>query len=60
MTLNYSYGNDIIVTTSSETYRGLRGDDTYIISKGLLPNSNISIIDTNGKNIIQLVDTIKI
>ncbi len=33
MTLNYSNGNDIIVTSSTETYRGLDGDDTYIISK---------------------------
>ena len=33
MTLNYSYGNDIIVATSSETYRGLNGNDIYIISK---------------------------
>ena len=37
MTINYSYGNDIIVTTSSETYRGLNGDDIYIISKGFSP-----------------------
>ena len=60
MTINYSYGNDIIVTTSSETYRGLNGDDIYIISKGLVPNSDINIIDTSGKNIIQFVDTINI
>ena len=60
MTLNYSYGNDIIVTTSSETYRGLNGNDTYIISKSLVPNSDINIIDTSGVNIIQLIDTINI
>ena len=60
MTLNYSYGNDIIVATSSETYRGLNGNDIYIISKGLVPNSDINIIDTSGKNIIQFVDTINI
>ena len=58
MTLNYSYGNDIIVTKSSDTYRGLSGDDVYIISKVLEPNSNITIIDSSGKNIIQLVDDI--
>ena len=58
MTLNYSYGNDIIVTKSSDTYRGLSGDDIYIISKGLSSNSDITIIDTSGKNIIQLVDDI--
>jgi len=58
MTLNYSYGNDIIVTTLSETYRGLNGDDTYIISNGLEPNSNITIIDNSGKNTIQLIDKI--
>ena len=33
MSLNYTYGNDIIVTKSSDTYRGLSGDDIYIISK---------------------------
>ena len=58
MTLNYTYGNDIIVTKSSDTYRGLSGDDVYIISKGLSSNSDITIIDTSGKNIIQLVDDI--
>ena len=58
MTLNYSYGNDIIVTKSSDTYRGLSGDDVYIISKALEPNSNITIIDSSGKNTIQLVDDI--
>ena len=58
MTLNYTYGNDIIVTKSSDTYRGLSGDDIYIISKGLSSNSDITIIDTSGKNIIQLVDDI--
>jgi len=56
--LNYSYGNDIVVTKSSDTYRGLSGDDIYIISKGLRPNSDITIIDTSGKNTIQLVDDI--
>ena len=58
MTLNYTYGNDIIVTKSSDTYRGSSGDDIYIISKGLSSNSDITIIDTSGKNIIQLVDDI--
>jgi len=58
MTLNYTYGNDIIVTKSSDTYRGLSGDDIYIISKGLSSDSDITIIDTSGKNIIQLVDDI--
>ena len=58
MALNYTYGNDIIVTKSSDTYRGLSGDDIYIISKGLSSNSDITIIDTSGKNIIQLVDDI--
>ena len=58
MTLNYSYGNDIVVAKSSDIYRGLSGDDIYIISKGLRPNSDITIIDTSGKNTIQLVDDI--
>jgi CubicO group peptidase (beta-lactamase class C family) len=56
MTINFSSGNDIIVPTGNSTYRGLIGDDTYIISKATSINSSITIIDTKGLNIIQLID----
>ncbi len=60
MALNYSSVNDIVVMTSSETYRGLSGDDIYIISKGLNQNSNTTIIDTIGNNKIQFIDEINL
>ena len=56
MTINYTSGNDIIVPTNNTTYRGLDGDDIYIISKATSINSSITIIDTKGLNIIQLID----
>ena len=61
MTINYGPGNDIIVPTSNnETYRGLDGDDVYIISNAIPKHSLITIIDTNGKNIIQLTNELEI
>ena len=57
MTINYSSGNDIIIPTiNNTTYRGLSGDDTYVISRAISANSSITIIDTKGLNIIQLTD----
>ena len=60
MTINYSSGNDIIVPTNNTTYRGLQGDDIYVISKAIPSGSSISIVDTSGKNIIQLADGLEI
>ena len=60
MTINYTSGNDIIIPTNNTTYRGLDGDDIYIISQATPANSSLSIIDTTGKNIIQLVDGLSI
>ena len=61
MTINYSPGNDIIVPTiNNGTYRGLDGDDIYIISNAIPKHSLITIIDTNGKNIIQLTNELEI
>ena len=60
MTINYSSGNDIIIPTNNTTYRGLQGDDIYIISKAIPSDSSLSIIDTSGKNIIQLADGLEI
>ena len=60
MTINYSSGNDIIVPTNNTTYRGLQGDDIYVISKAIPYDSSLSIVDTSGKNIIQLADGLEI
>ena len=60
MTINYTPGNDIIVPTNNTTYRGLDGDDIYIISQATPLNSSVNIIDTKGKNIIQLADGLNI
>lgn len=60
MTINYSPGNDIIIPTNNKTYRGLQGDDIYVISKAIPSGSSISIVDTSGKNIIQLADGLEI
>ncbi len=60
MTINYTPGNDIIVPTNNTTYRGLDGDDIYIISQATPLNSSVNIIDTKGKNVIQLADGLNI
>ena len=61
-TLNFNSGNNIIVTSGDgTTYRGLSGDDVYIISsKTIESNAKIDIIDTSGVNVIQLVDGLNI
>ena len=61
-TLNFNDGNNIIVLDNhNTTFRGLAGDDVYIISqKTVNKDAKIEIIDTNGKNIIQLVENLKI
>ena len=60
-TLNYNSGNNIIVPSENNTtYRGLEGDDTYIISKATIKDSKINIVDTNGNNKIQIVEGITV
>ena len=61
-TLNFNSGNNIIVASEDgTTYRGLSGDDTYILSEETIKaNAEIKLIDTEGKNTIQLVDGLKI
>ena len=51
-TQNYTTLDDIQPTNNEFTYRGLGGDDTYI----LLSSSkiNVDIVDTEGTNTIQL------
>jgi len=60
-TINHSAGADIIVPSNSgTTYRGLAGDDTYILSNSIAANAAITIVDTSGSNKIQLVDGLSI
>ena len=59
--LNFNSGkNYIIPTENNMTYRGLEGDDVYIISKAIPSNTKIQITDTEGSNIIQLIDGLTI
>ena len=58
-TQNYSEQDDIIVPTNDKfTYRGLDGNDTYILSSK--SDTSIDIIDTSGSNTIQLPEWSKI
>ena len=60
-TINHSAGADIIVPSNNgTTYRGLGGDDTYIISNSIGANASITIVDTSGANKIQLVDGLSV
>ena len=60
-TLNFNSGNNIIIPSENNTtYRGLEGDDTYIISKAAIKDSKIKIIDTEGTNKIQIVEGITV
>ena len=59
-TLNLSSNNDIIIPTNDgTTYRGLDGNDTYILVSQK-ESSSVSIIDTEGSNVIQLPEWSKI
>ena len=59
--LNFNSGKNFIIPTENDmTYRGLGGDDIYIISKAIPSNTKIQIIDTEGSNVIQLIDGITI
>ena len=60
-TLNATTSSDILIPTNNGvTYRGLAGDDTYILSNAITANASISIVDTSGNNKIQLVDGLSI
>ena len=60
-TINHSSGADIIVPNNNgTTYRGLGGDDTYILSNSIAANAAITIVDTSGANTIQLVDGLSV
>ena len=58
-TQNYTILDDIVVPTNDKfTYRGLGGDDTYILLSS--SNINVDIVDTEGTNTIQLPEWSKI
>ena len=60
-TINASTGADIIVPSNNgTTYRGLEGNDTYILSNAIAANAKVTIVDTAGTNAIQLVDGLSI
>jgi Ca2+-binding RTX toxin-like protein len=60
-TINASSSADIIVPSNNgTTYRGLGGDDTYIISNAIAANAKVTIVDTSGADTIQLVDGLSI
>ena len=60
-TINASTGADIIVPSNNgTTYRGLEGNDTYILSNAIAANAKVTIVDTNGSDTIQLVDGLSI
>ena len=60
-TINHSSGADIIVPNNNgTTYRGLGGDDTYILSNSIAANAAITIVDTSGANKIQLVNGLSV
>jgi hypothetical protein len=60
-TINHGSGADIIVPSNTgTTYRGLAGDDTYIISNSIAANATVTIVDTSGANKIQLVDGLSV
>lgn len=59
-TINLSENNDVIIPTNDDTtYRGLKGNDTYILVSQE-NSSSISVIDTEGENVIQLPEWSKI
>ena len=61
-TINATGSADILVPSNNgDTYRGLGGDDTYIIGTGTVAaNAKVTIVDTSGANKIQLVDGLSI
>ena len=59
-TINLSESDDIIIPTNNgDTYRGSEGNDTYILVSQE-KSSSVSIIDTLGKNTIQLPEWSKV
>ena len=59
MAINYSQNDDVVVPNNSHVYRGLEGDDIYILTSQITSEKKISIVDTKGLNKIQIVDNLK-
>ena len=57
---NYNPQDSIIIPINTGKYRGLSGDDTYVISELINDNSEIEIVDRSGNNTIQIPDNTKI
>ncbi|WP_200376899.1 beta strand repeat-containing protein [Thiocystis violacea] len=55
-----SAGNDIMVPTGGNNYLGGAGNDTYIITSAMTAGATAQITDTEGTNIIQLIDGLTI
>jgi hypothetical protein len=62
MAVSFTQGNDFIVPTEDgQTYQGLGGNDTYMLSAATVAeNATIVITDTEGDNNIQLVGGLEI
>ena len=57
-TVGGTLGNDYLVVTSGNSYRGGAGNDSYIISRHTLAGAvTASLVDTEGSNVIQLADS---
>ena len=59
-TLNFTSKDDLIILTGGGTYRGLGGDDLFFVSNLMATNSNFTMVDTSGSNIIQMPKNTKI
>ncbi|MCP4116879.1 MAG: hypothetical protein GY737_15975 [Desulfobacteraceae bacterium] len=62
MAISFTQGNDFIIPTENDqTYLGLAGNDTYILSTTTVAaDATFVISDTEGANKIQLVDGLEI
>jgi len=63
--ISFTTGDDIIIPTGSPTepgnqFLGGQGNDTYIITSLIAPNTIAAIVDTQGSNVIQLNDGLQI
>jgi Ca2+-binding RTX toxin-like protein len=63
--ISFTKGDDIIIPTGSptepgNTFLGGAGNDTYIITSLIAPNTIAAIVDTEGSNVIQLNDGLQI
>lgn len=56
-TVSGTMGDDVLVATAGDSYRGGAGSDTYIVSASTLSGKvTAAIVDTEGSNVVQLAD----